>query len=202
MATARVPITNALHEIDINVDGESDSPGISIGPNDTVEFHNLAAFSVSIQFICANGPVFNNIASIAPGKTSAAQSPQIDEITTDYNVLNLNTGDSQGPYSIEVGINTNTVPAPLLVPIASANPPDDMATVAVPQNGWIQFDLDASYNLAWLTSNVFPAPSNPIGPGLSPTYQAQTGNQNGSSDYTLTSTAGTPPGGGTVKIES
>jgi hypothetical protein len=197
MATARVPIGNTLYEIDINVDGESDSPGISIGPSDTIEFHNMAPFPVSIQFVCANGPVFNNIASIAANKTSAGQSPQKSEITTNYYIVNLNTNVSQGPYSIEVGINTDTVPAPLLIPITAGSPPVNQVQVAVPQNGWIQFNLDDKYQISWSPAGIFP--SGTIGPGLVAAYQAENGNANANASYTL-GAAGTITG--TVKINS
>jgi hypothetical protein len=224
MATARVPIANTpevalLNVINIDTTGQSQSPGIIIGDSDTIEFRNNAPFPVSIQFVCANGPVFNNIARIAPNTTTATQAPQKVQITTDYVITNLNTNFSQGPYSIEVGINTQTVPAPLLVPITGGNPPQGLSTVAVPQNGWIQFSLDQSYNVTWNPGTAFSGPANPV--SGSPVYHAQTGNQD--VNYTLASTlplhlaeAGTPgqdatydngvtpaaAGGGTVKIRS
>jgi len=224
MATARVPIANTpevalLNVINIDTTGQSQSPGIIIGDSDTIEFRNNAPFPVSIQFVCANGPVFNNISRIASNTTTAAQTPQKVQITTDYVITNLNTNLSQGPYSIEVGINTQTVPAPLLVPITGGNPPPGVSTVAVPQSGWIQFSLDQSYNVTWNPSTAFSGPANPV--SGSPVYHAQTGNQN--VNYTLVSTlplhlaeAGTldqdatydngvtpaAAGGGTVKIRS
>jgi hypothetical protein len=206
MATARVPVGNTLYQIAINLSGQSNSPGITIGPTDSIEFKNLAPYPVQIQFICANGPVFNNIVSIpANGGTSPAQSPQETQITTDYNIINVNNPNSfQGPYSIMVGINTKTVAAPLYVPITSCEPPTspNMGTVAVPQNGWIEFNLDQAYNLSWNPGSAFPIPSNPVGPGAY-TVQAQTGNQNGTAAYSFDD--GRPvakTGGGTVMIKS
>jgi|SRR5579863_3900414 len=206
MATARVPVANTLYQVTINISGQSNSPGIIIGPTDSIEFKNLAPYPVQIQFICANGPVFNNIVSIAAnGGISPAQSPLETQITTDYNIINVNNpNSSQGPYSIMVGINTKTVAAPLYVPITSCEPPTspNMGTVAIPQNGWLEFNLDQAYNLSWNPSSAFPTPSNPVGPGTY-TIQAQNGNQNLVAAYTLND--GKPvakTGGGGVKITS
>jgi hypothetical protein len=202
MATARVPrpVGATLYEITIDSSGQADYPGLIIEPGDEIEFHNLASYPVNIQFICDNGPVFSDISKLDTGDTSTPQTPQISNITTDYHITNANTGVATETCSIEVQV-TPSDEAPLLVPIGSGDPPDNMATVAIPQDGYIQFDLDASYNLSWSPADAFPTPSNPIGPGLSPVYQVQTGNQNGSSDYALSSTLGTV-GGGTVKISS
>ena len=139
MATARVPRAEALYGIQIDITGESESPGIPILPTDQVEFTNNAPFPVMIKFICANGPVFNDIQRISSRATSSAQTPQKREITTDYYIQNLNTQTWQGPYSIEVGTNPNSVAAPLYIPISGGNPPKsgspNMSTVAIPQRG-------------------------------------------------------------------
>ncbi|MFZ0733849.1 MAG: hypothetical protein WAM79_16110 [Candidatus Sulfotelmatobacter sp.] len=204
MATARVPIPEALYDVHIDLNGESESLGISVLSSDQVEFTNNAPFPVLIKFICANGPVFTDIQSINAGGTSSAQTPQKTEITTDYYIQNLNTKAWQGPYSIQVGINPTVVAAPLYIPIVDGAPPKtgnpNMSTVAVPQRGWVQFNLDQSYNLSWSPSNAFPVVAAPIGPG-NYTYQAQTGNQNQDATYTLASVRGVT-GSGTVKIRS
>ena len=204
MATARIPRADALYDIQIDINGAPESPGIAILPTDQIEFTNNAPFAVLIKFICANGPVFSDIQRINSRGTSSPQTPQKNEITTDYWIQNLSTQTWSGPYSIEVGLNPNIVAAPLYIPISGGNPPmsgnPNMSTVAVPQKGWIEFNLDAAYNLSWTPSNSFPAPANPIGPG-NYTYQAQTGNQNQNVSYTLVSDKGVS-GGGSVKINS
>ncbi len=204
MATARVPRAEALYDIQIDITGASESPGMSILPTDQIEFTNNAPFPVMIKFICANGPVFSDIQRIELRSTSAALTPKKNEITTDYWIQNLNTQTWSGPYSIEVGLNPNVVAAPLYIPISGGNPPmsgnPNMSTVAVPQRGWIEFNLDEAYTLSWNPSNAFAAPANPIGPG-NYTYQAQTGNQNQNASYTLVSVKGVT-GGGSVKINS
>lgn len=204
MATARVPSPEALYDVQIGITGASDSPGISILPSDQVEFTNNAPFPVMIKFICANGPVFSDIQRINSRATSSPQTPQKTEITTDYYIQNLNTLAWQGPYSIQVGLNPTVVAAPLYIPIVDGNPPmsgsPNMSTVAVPQRGWVEFNLDQSYDLTWSPSNAFPVVAAPIGPG-NYTYQAQTGNQNQNATYTLASDKGVA-GGGSVKINS
>jgi len=204
MATARVPEPEALYDVQIDITGASESPGISILASDQVEFTNNAPFPVMIKFICANGPVFNDIQTINTRATSSAQTPQKTEITTDYYIQNLNTKAWQGPYSVQVGINPTVVPAPLYLPILDGAPPKtgnpNMGTVAVPQRGWVEFNLDQSYDLSWSPSNAFPVVPSSIGPG-NYTYQAQTGNQNQDATYTLASTKGVT-GSGTVKIRS
>ena len=204
MATARIPRADALYDIQIDINGAPQSPGIAILPTDQIEFTNNAPFAVLIKFICANGPVFSDIQRINSRGTSSPQTPQKNEITTDYWIQNLSTQAWSGPYSIEVGLNPNVVAAPLYIPISGGNPPmsgnPNMSTVAVPQKGWIEFNLDAAYNLSWTPSNSFPATANPIGPG-NYTYQAQTGNQNQNASYTLVNDKGVS-GGGSVKINS
>jgi len=205
MATARVPIhwspaAAVLHTIVINTTGGSDSPGIIIGDTDTIRFQNDSPFSVAINFICENGPVFTDISDLPRTSTSSTQSPQKTQITTDYEIVNLSNNSVQGPYSIEVTINEQTA-APLLIPITQCLPPAEMATMAIPQRGWVQFNLDQAYDLAWSPSSAFPAPSNPLSKGLSPAYQAATGNQNATATYTFGTTTG-KTGGGSVKIRS
>jgi hypothetical protein len=190
MATARALLGQA-QRITINIGGGSNSPGLIIEDTDTISFFNTAPFPVEIQFICANGPVFNNIARIAPNQSSPAQAPQKTQITTDYLIINLNTGAAQGPYSIEVTINPQT-PAPLLIPVVSAAPPANETVVSIPTYGWIQFDFDVAYALTWSSSGVFP--SGNYGPGLSPSWQVPPGNEIPTLTYSLNS--GLPKGGG------
>jgi len=202
MATARVPVGNIIHDVEIDINGESEDPGISMGPDDGLEFTNNAPFPVKIQFICANGPVFNDIARIDSNTTSTAQSPQKDYIATDYLIINLNTNLAQGPYSVAVLLETGEDPAPLWVPITAGNPPSsnpDMTTVAIPEEGWIQFHLDASYDLTWSPSSAFPTPNNPI--SGNPIFQANPGNNDISVSYTLSTPLGVA-GGGSVHIHS
>jgi hypothetical protein len=200
MATAKVPL--ALQTINIDLTGQSESPGIVITQSDQIQFFNSAPFPVKIQFICANGPVFSDIASVAPHTWSNPQIPKKNEITTDYKIVNLNTGASQGPYSIEVGINVQTVPAPLLIPITAGNPPANQVTVAVPQNGWIQFHPDGNYSITWTPTGVFPSVT--ITPTSCGPYKAQNGNQNSNASYSLNSSnlSKLVTGSGTVKIHS
>lgn len=204
MATARVPVADTLYDIQVDITGASESPGMSVLPADQVRFTNNAPFPIMIKFICANGPVFSDVQSISSRGTSPAQTPQKTEITTDYYIQNLNTQVWQGPYSIEVGINVNIVPAPLYIPISNGNPPmagtPNMSTVAVPQRGWLEFNLDQSYKLSWNPSSAFPVAASPIGPG-NYTYQAQSRNQNQNATYTLANDKGVAGGGG-VKIHS
>lgn len=201
MATARVHAANAMHVLDINTSFVPNIQGLEMGPNDSVEFTNLSGAPIQIVFITPNGfnPVFNNTGRINNGATSSpALSPLITQVTANYWVLNLNTNLVYGPYSIEVTTNLQ-IATPLVVPIWGGYPPSspDMSTVAVPQEGWIQFNLDQSYDVTWSPSSAFTGPANPV--SGSPIYHANTGNQNQTATYTLSSVAGVV-GGGSVKI--
>lgn len=199
MATVKAPL-GALQRIPIDINGQPTLPGIVIGPTDSVEFFNGAPFPVSIQFICANGPVFSDIARINSNSTSSPQTPQKSQITTDYTITNINTGVPQGPYAIEVGINPQTVPAPMLVPVSGGQPASAEKNVSVPINGWLQFNLqDGAYTITWTPSGVFPSGTFPQ--GMTTPAKAQTGNQILNSSYTLDGPKGVT-GGGTVKIRS
>jgi hypothetical protein len=168
----------AAQRINITLQGQAQQPTIIIGNTDSVSFYNGAPFPVSIQFICANGPVFNDIARIDPNSSSTPQYPQETLITTDYQITNLNTQMSQGPYAIQVGGGPN-IPAPLLVPLVNGDPPTNpnMSTVSVPLGGWIEFSLDQQYTITWTPAGAFNTPNTPIGPGMAGPYRAQTGNQ-------------------------
>jgi hypothetical protein len=194
MATARVPL-GAVQQIEINATGESDSPGLVMGNSDTLRFYNGTPYPVTIQFICANGPVFNEIKNLARNTWSTPQSPLKTQITTNYEIVSSVLG-THGPYSVEVTLNTQN-PAPLLIEVESSNPDED--EVAIPINGWIQCDLDVQYEIEWSPVGVFP--SGTYGPGLTPAWQAATGNQDSVATYTITPTNNTP-GHGTVKINS
>jgi hypothetical protein len=199
MATVRAPL-GALQRITIGTNDQPSLPGLSIGPSDSIEFYNGSANPISIQFKCANGPVFNDIATISPYATSSPQTPQKTQITTDYIVTNLTTHASTGPYSIEVGLNVQTVPAPLLVVVTADTPQPNNGVIAVPINGWIQFDLtDGSYAINWSPAGAFP--SGTYGPGLAPAWQASTGNQAQVTTFSLSGPRGVV-GGGTVKVGS
>jgi hypothetical protein len=199
MATVKAPL-GALHRINLDVNGEPTSPGIVIANTDSIEFYNGAPFSVEIQFLCVNGPVFSDIPSIAHNQTSSPQTPQETEITTDYMVKNLSTGATSEPYSIEVGINPLVVPAPLQINVSSAQASPNSGDLAIPINGWIQFDLqDGSYTISWTPVGVFP--SGTYGPGMVVAWQAQTGNQDQDASFTLSGPKDAT-GGGTVKIRS
>lgn len=202
MATARVPLdnepeANLLHVITIGSTGQPNYPGLVIGNTDTVEFQNLAPYAVKIQFVCANGPVFNDLPSTAPNTTSQAQSPQKIDITTDYLIVNLSNNTSQGPFSIEVNSNPQSVPAPLLIPIVAGDPPQNLSSVAIPQSGWMQFSLDDSYDISFVPSTAFTGPANPV--SGTPTYHGQA--TNADVTYSLTTFRGVV-GGGSVKIRS
>lgn len=189
MATAQRYL-GQLQTIAIDSSGQANPTDITLtgGLSDTLEFTNLYRAAVGITFICADGPVFADIATIQPGKTSTQQSPQKSQITTNFNIVPVG-GVAQGPYGIQVGIGTPANPAPMLIPITTGNPPSDLATISIPQGGWIQFDLDDEYTIAWTPSNVFgtPDPPNTIGPDLTQAYQAQVNNAVNSVSYTLTS---------------
>ena len=205
MATLPKPRADlATAQLYITVQGQAQQPDIVIGNGDSITFYNGAPFKVSIQFLCANGPVFNDITQIDPGRWSPPQQAQKSFITTDYQITDLSTGRSQGPYGIQVG-GSATVAAPLLIPITSGYPPSNpnLQIVSVPLNGWIEFNLDTSYTITWNpVSNVFNTP-NTIGPGLAGPYQAQLGNQVQSATYGLVSTNDRGvTGGGGVHINS
>lgn len=203
---ATLPRTDAALRIVITSNGEAQQPDINMGNSDSLTFYNGAPFAVSIQFLCANGPVFDDITRIDSGKSSTAQYPQIPQITTDYQITNLNTQMPQGPYGIQVSNSNHPAPA-LLIPITNGFAPTDpdLQTVSIPQEGWIQFDLDVAYTITWNPQGVFPTPTppTPIGPGLSPPYQAPTGNQVNTTVYTLNSVSIEGiTGHGTVKINA
>jgi hypothetical protein len=194
MATARVPL-GAVQQIEINATGESDSPGLVMGNSDTLRFYNGTPYPVTIQFVCANGPVFDDIDNLPHNTWSTPQSPQKTQITTGYEIVSSVLG-THGPYSVEVTLNTQN-PAPLLIEVEGAAP--DESEVAIPVNGWIQFDLDAEYEIEWQPAGVFP--SGTYGPGLTPSWQAATGNQDSVANYTL-APFNNLPGHGTVHISS
>lgn len=187
--------------ISINSGGIPDQPGPTITRNDSIVFFNTADVpSVSIQFLCANGPVFTDIQGLASPYKSSAQPPLSDEITTDYFIVNDGTLQKTGPYSIMVGINTATVPAPLSIPISGGAPSANMATVSIPVGGWVQFHYDAQYSLTWNPSNAFTGPTNPSDP-LNPIYHATAGNQVQEARFSLMQ-KDQLLGGGSVKIRS
>jgi hypothetical protein len=202
MATARYPEA-ALVTIDINVSGESDSPGLAIEDSDSITFTNLAPFPVSIGFICADGTVFNDISRInANSPQGSSQPPQQGAITVNYWITNLNSKAKNGPYAIQVNQGAANNPAPMLVPISDANPPADEETISVPFSGWLEFDLDAEYTIQWTEgAGVFNTPST-IGPGTAGPYQAQNGNKVQTAVYELTDSIKDETGTGTVKIRS
>jgi hypothetical protein len=187
---AAQPLPLAAQRITINASGEPDSPGLVMSNIDTLAFYNGSPNTVSIHFICANGPVFNDITGLAPNHTSTAQSPKKNQITTDYEI------NSQGLYSVEVAGNPN-VGAPLLIEVAQSTPGE--SEVAIPINGWIQFDLDVEYDIEWTPASVFP--SGKYGPGLTPAWRAATGNADLVATYTVTPETNVP-GHGTVHINS
>ena len=113
--------------------------------------------------------------------------------------MNLNTNVKQGPYSIEVGINTQTVPAPLLVPIVGSEPPANPETASVPLNGWIEFSLDSPIPSLGIAASAFPSIPNPV--GRAPPALPANRQPGGSTVFTLSSTQGVA-GNGTVKIRS
>ena len=193
MAAAPLPLV--AQRIDINSSGEPDSPGLVMSNTDTLAFYNGSPYTVSIQFICANGPVFDDINNLGPNKTSTAQSPKKNQITTDYQISS-SSFPTQGPYSVEVAGNPS-VGAPLLIEVAQSTPDED--EVAIPINGWIQFDLDVEYDIEWTPTGVFP--SGKYGPGLTPAWRASSGNAVLEAEYTLTPEVNLP-GHGTVHINS
>lgn len=184
----------------IDATGNPNLPGPTILPSDTIAFQNSAdPPSVSINFVCENGPVFQNISKLGVSQTSQAQSPLLNNITTDYNVVNDGTGATTGPFCIAVGTNPQVVPDPLLVSIVNGDPQE--ATVSIPLNGWLQFDIQGTdpYTFNWTPTGVFPNGS--FGPGLVGPWQSKTGNQNSVAKYNLQKFDGTG-GSGTVKIRS
>jgi hypothetical protein len=204
MATLPKPRTDlATVQLYITSQGQAQQPGINIGNGDSITFYNAAPFKVSIQFICANGPVFNDISEIDPGHWSPAQPAQKSFITTDYQITDLSTGNSQGLYAIQVG-GSATVAAPLQIPISQGNPPAEMQTISVPFNGWIDFSLDASqYTCTWNPANAFTTPASPTPIVSGQPYRAQVSNAVHSATYTLTSlNARGVTGGGTVHINA
>jgi len=215
MATA-ARLLGQLQTIDINSSGQAAQPDVILadGQSDTLNFKNLAPFPVKIQFICANGPVFNDILRIdRGGAQSSALSPQKDNITVNYRIINLNTNQpTGGPYGVQVG--SGSTPAPMLIPIKAGYPypAADYSTISVPSNsllppaGWIQFNLDQAYTIVWdppAPANTFdtPTPPNQVDPNKA--YQAQVGNQVLTAQYTLTSVnIKEVVGHGTVHINS
>ncbi|HKI27596.1 MAG TPA: hypothetical protein VKA07_14825 [Candidatus Sulfotelmatobacter sp.] len=193
MAAAPLPLV--AQRIDINASGEPDSPGLVMSNTDTLAFYNLSPYTVSIHFICANGPVFDDINNLGPNKTSTAQRPLKNQITTDYQISSSHF-PTTGPFSVEVAGNPN-VGAPLLIEVAQSTPDED--EVAIPINGWIQFDLDVEYDIEWTPATAFP--SGKYGPGLTPAWRASSGNAVLEAEYTLTPETNLP-GHGTVHINS
>ena len=192
---AAVPLPLAAQRITINASGQPDSPGLVMSNIDTLIFYNASPYTVSIHFICANGPVFGDITNLAKNTTSTAVRPQKNQITTDYQISSSGF-PTQGPYSVEVASNPN-VAAPLLIKVTASTP--GQSEVAIPINGWIQFDLDVQYDISWDPVGVFPAGT--YGPGLTPAWRAQSGNAAEFATYTLTPTNNVP-GHGTVHINS
>jgi len=188
----------------ITLQGGASLPDEKIANGDWIEFQNNAPFPVAITFTTSSGTVFNNIPNIPSGGRSTPQQAQLSNVTVDYSITDLNNNQVQGPYGIQVGPGTATNPAPLLIPITNGNPPANEAIISVPLGGWIKFNCDQIYTIAWTPASPQPFNTPPSLPqGLSGAYQAQSGNVALVATYSLNS-GGIKgvQGGGTVRVGS
>lgn len=189
----------------ITTQGGASLPNEKIANGDWIEFQNNAPFPVAITFTTSSGTVFNNIPNIpGSGGRSIAQQALLSNVTVNYTITNLNSNQVQGPYGIQVGPGNVANPAPLLIPITNGNPPANEATISIPLGGWIKFNCDQTYTIAWtpLSPKPFNTPAS-LPQGMSAAYQAQGGNVGVVATYSLNS-GGVEgvQGGGTVRVGS
>lgn len=208
MATAH-KIQAQLQTVDIDINGLAEQPDITLtgGLSDSLTFDNHAHFPVDIKFVSASGTVFNDVQVAADSPQNGSQYPQQTQITVNYNIYDHTTGlKTGGPYGVQVGVGTPANPAPLLIPISGGSPAPDQATISVPSQGWIKFNIldNVAYVISWdppAPADAFDTPPTPIGPGLTASYQAKLGIPVNSASYTLAA-RGLTPGHGTVHINS
>jgi len=175
--------------ITVTAQGTAAVRDVQISNSSGIQFLSNATFPVAITFTASAGTEFGNIASIASGQTSGFQVGRSPNITVNYTITNLTSGQVRGPYRIQIGTG------PIQINISGGWP--DLDTIEVPANGQIQFNSDAAYTLT-----CGPAPSiSPnlasLQPGLNPvqTLEANfSGCSIGSNEPV--------PGNGTVHIGS
>jgi hypothetical protein len=171
----------------------SGEPNIEMAITDTLEFTNNASYPVSIVFTTTSGTVFNNISSLAGGGTSSpAQSPQLDNMTVNYTITNLNTNKQSTPCGIQVGVG------PLRIDIIGSNTIPD--PVSIPGSGQIQFFPDGDYEISIVPPNAFNKSLSSIQPPSSVVLTAT--NLAPQATYTIKGGIRGTQGKGTVKIGS
>jgi len=171
----------------------SGEPDIEMAITDTLEFTNNAPYPVSIVFTTTSGTVFNNISSLAGnGTSSPAQSPQLDNLTVNYTITNLNTNKQSTPCGIQVGVG------PLRINILDSNTNPD--PVSIPEGGQIQFFPDEEYEISIVPPNAFNKALTSIDPPSSVVLTAT--NLAPKATYTIKGGIRGTDGKGTIKIGS
>jgi hypothetical protein len=196
MGLAARKIDDVLYDVSITDNAStpvSSYPDISMGLTDTIEFTNNTTYPVSITFTTTSGNVFSSIATLGPGSTSAAQSPQINNVTVNYTITNLTAGKTSAACGVQVGVGA------LRINILAANTNPD--PVSIPRSGQIQFHPDVSYQITITPPNALTPTINSISPTSSPVLTAT--NLAPQATYTIKGGGfGDSNGKGTVKIGS
>lgn len=183
------------------------SPGAcQIGPETSVTFTNNSTSTINIMFLpnmqpglpTPPPPVFNNIAALAPGATSAAQTSQNDSITVDYDVIVGNI--VYGPYAIQVADGPLYIQMVLSNGEAQCTP--GPATIPIGGSVVMSPGDSNSYNIGW-KNNV-----DPFDPAIT-TADGNVHTEDVGTILTYTYTAkvpapggGTTSGGGTIHVSS
>jgi hypothetical protein len=196
MGLAARKLDDVLYDVSITDNASTPVSGylnIVMGLTDSIEFTNQTTYPVSITFTTTSGNVLSSIATLPAGSTSAAQSPQMNNVTVNYTITNLTAGKTSTPCGVQVGVGA------LRINILAANTNPD--PVSIPRSGQIQFHPDVSYQITFTPPNAFTPTINSISPPSSPVLTAT----NLAPLATYTIKGGGPKdsnGKGTVKIGS
>jgi len=167
MGLAARKLDYVLYPVSITDDAStpvSSYPDISMSLTDTIKFTNSTAYPVSITFTTTSGNVLSSIATLGPGVTSAAQSPQMNNVTVNYTITNLNANKPSAACGVQVGVGA------LRINILAANTNPD--PVSIPRSGQIQFHPDVSYQITFTPPNAFTPTVSSISPLNSPVLTA------------------------------
>jgi hypothetical protein len=196
MGLAAREIDDVLYDVSITDNASTPVSGylnIVMASTDSIEFTNNTTYPVSITFTTTSGNVLSSIASLGPGATSAGQSPQINNVTVNYTITNLNANKTSTPSGVQVGVGA------LRINILAANTNPD--PVSIPRSGQIQFHPDVSYQITFTPPNAFTPTISSISPTSSPVLTAT--NLTSQATYTIKGGGfGDSNGKGTVKIGS
>ncbi|HKH98818.1 MAG TPA: hypothetical protein VJ999_06890 [Candidatus Sulfotelmatobacter sp.] len=198
MATARQHVFDTI-DLTISPSGTVSAAQayLQIPDNTGIQFKSSAPFGLNLVFSSSppgTVPV--------PANGSNANPITESEVTLNYVIKRQDNGmQTGGPYAIQWG------QGPLAISVTASSP---SFTIAVPQQGYIQFTADSDYNITWEDGNGHPvtvwfqqpgeiSPTPPGGPNPNPVQQAKPGV---ATVYCTFAVALNVPGKGTVKIGS